>query len=136
MNIFLYNSSPVPIRMVHVARIETEKHTSDIRQINDDDLALLGIPASNKPRYISVVRKISLNALCETPVLVSAQAAGLIQVVLHQNVAKTMHTCQLMASWMFSRNVHYTPRLPTSAMSMYTFQNIKKLENSQMSQSK
>lgn len=84
-----HHSLPVPILMVNNGKCEAEVNTSDIGQINDQDLTPLVKPTCNEPRCITAARQVVLKAICETSVLVSTQALGLLQVATRKNVDKT-----------------------------------------------
>lgn len=78
--------------MVHEINSEADKNASDIRQSNYQDLAPLVTPTTCDRKYITVTRQVALKEIHETLVLVSTQAAGLIEIIPHENVAKT-HAC-------------------------------------------
>lgn len=74
--------------MVHEAGSAAEEKMSDTRQGVEEDLALLLTPIKYADKYMTVVRQIVLKAMCDTQVLVFTQVAGLIEVIMHENVAK------------------------------------------------
>lgn len=78
--------------MVHEAKSAAKTNPSDIRQFIDQDLVLLVAPIRSKPKYNTVPRQVLLKAMCGIKALVSTQAAVLIAVVPHENVAKN-HAC-------------------------------------------
>lgn len=83
-----YHCPPVPVLMLHEAKSEDEKNSSDIREIIEQDPALLVTTAECEPKNITVARQVDLKAMCETPVLVSIQAAGVIEVNPVADIAK------------------------------------------------
>lgn len=61
---------------------------SGTRQESTEELPPLVTSTWCDPMYITAVRDVVLEAMCETPVLVSAQTADIIKVLLHENVSK------------------------------------------------
>lgn len=82
----------VQILIVHEVKTEAEKDTSNIRQNNYHDQALLVMPTSSEPGYIKITRQEFLRVMHETPVLDSTQAAILIEVNHHEKVDRS-HAC-------------------------------------------
>lgn len=65
------------------------KEKSDNRPSNNEGLALLVTPPEKEPKYITPSRQVVQKALSETSVLFSTQAAGVIPVVPHHNIAQS-----------------------------------------------
>lgn len=74
--------------MVSRAKREAEKISSDTHHINVQHLAPLMSRTRCEPKYITIAQQNILNARCKPPVLVSAQAADLVQVAPHKNLVK------------------------------------------------
>lgn len=60
-NIVPYHFPTVLILVLHEARGEAERNASNIRQINDQDVALLMTRTKCEPKYIKVFRQVVLN---------------------------------------------------------------------------
>lgn len=69
------------ILMVHEAKSETRNKNSGTSQEVETDLAIKGTPFSCKPYSVTVAQELVLKPKCNTPVLVSTEVAGLINVV-------------------------------------------------------
>lgn len=78
-------SPPLPILMVQEGETDTNKNNTETRQGNEQKLALLVTPNICERKSIAVVRKVVLRATSETTVLVSTQAAGIMDVILCSN---------------------------------------------------
>lgn len=74
--------------MVYEADNEAEKNALDICHANDQDMALLVTPTNCDPKIITVAWQVVFKAMYERPILVFTQAASLIEVIRHGNVAK------------------------------------------------
>lgn len=84
-----HHCPPVSILIVHEARSAIEKKEDlRIRQEVEEDLELFVTPTCCDPKNITVAQRVELEAVCETPVLVSTKAAGLIKVFSHEKIAK------------------------------------------------
>lgn len=86
--IMLHLSPPVPNLMVDEANSGPKKSRLDSRQLIDQDPAVLVTPISGRPNYISAARQVVPTAMLKRSDLVSTQAAGLVEVDSHENVAK------------------------------------------------
>lgn len=82
-----YHSPPRKSPYIHEANSKAAKNKSDIRQYFEQGRELLVKPTNGVPQNIRVARQVVKNAMSETTVLVSSQAAGLIVVNNHLNVA-------------------------------------------------
>lgn len=78
----------VPIVMVYEARSTAENVKSNNFKENEKDLEVFVARTLSDHKNITVARQVVLNAMCETPVLVSTKVATLIQRVLHEILAK------------------------------------------------
>lgn len=74
--------------MIHDARSAAEKSKSDIHQYNTNDFEMIVTLIESESKTITVTQKAVLKALLHTTVLVSAKAAGLREVISHENVTK------------------------------------------------
>lgn len=86
--IFPHHSSTVLILMTHEAQSAVEKSRSDTCQEQGKDLILSVAPIQSDPTSIPAARQVVLKAMCEMPVLVCSQAAGLIEIILHKNLGQ------------------------------------------------
>lgn len=84
-----YHSPTVCITMVHKTHGTAMKSRPDIRQYNTENLNLLVIPIESDRSTIAVARNVVLKAKHETLLLLSRQAASLIEVFAHKTLAKT-----------------------------------------------
>lgn len=87
-----YRSQPVPILMRHEAMRTAKDEKAHSRQKDTKRLALLMTPSRFERQNITVVRQVVLKAMLETSVLTSTQAAGLMNMIFHENLAKN-RTC-------------------------------------------
>lgn len=100
--IVLHHSPLILILMVCKAKSETKNNDTEKRQRNEEELTLLGTPISDEPNCITVARQVVLTAIREIPVVVFIKAAGPIEVVPHDSVAKN-HICMTArASWTYT----------------------------------
>lgn len=90
--IIRYYSPAVSILMVNNDGIEAEMKESGTWQEVTEDLTLLETITRCDPKFITVSRQWLLNAMCEKPVSVSIQVAGLIEVINNEIVAEN-HAC-------------------------------------------
>lgn len=88
----LRHSPTVPTLTVHEAERKTKKNNTETRQENEEALALLVTTIRCESKSMTFVRHVVLKATCDTPLLGFPQAASLIQILPHGNVAKT-HAC-------------------------------------------
>lgn len=75
--------------MVHDAKRASEEDKSDSRQEIDADLTLFLTPIQGNHKKIVFTRKVLLNDMCETLLLVSTNAFGVMLVAPNKNVWKT-----------------------------------------------
>lgn len=69
--------------MVHTAGSEAEMRKSGCSQEVSEDFILLVKPTRCDTNYITVAQQVTIKLMCETPVLASTQAVGLIEVIPH-----------------------------------------------------
>lgn len=74
--------------MVHEEKSEDKKKTLDIHQLIKKDPALFTTPTEGEPKNITVALQLVLKRVYKTSVLVSSEAAGLIVVNYHPNIAE------------------------------------------------
>lgn len=121
--------------MIQETQRETEKkEASDIRQSNTEDLPLLVTTTESDPKQITVARWVVLKTKCETSVLVSTQAAGLIEVVIHESAAKIHAYMAKRKLWTCTQDVHYTLPSPISIGLKYTYRSTRRRMKSQIRQ--
>lgn len=85
--IVLHHSAPTHIQMVYEARNEAKSDKLDSRLEGGRDFALFLTPIRCEFRATTIARLVVLKAMGEAPVLVSTQAADLVEVVCHEKVA-------------------------------------------------
>lgn len=84
-----YHSAPVSMLMVYEAEFKVETYVPYIRQIYDLESVMSVVFISCKQKYVTIALQIVLKAICETSVLVSIQATGLIIILCHDIVSNT-----------------------------------------------
>lgn len=67
--------------MVQEAKSAAEGGKPDSSQDVESNLALFVAPTAVDPKSVTVTRQVVLEEVCETPVLVSIKAVGLITVI-------------------------------------------------------
>lgn len=85
--------------MVQEAGSAAENDKSDTLQKVTERLALLVTPIRCDSKYITVARQVVLKVLCETPVLISTQVAGVREAIPQENVNKN-HACMTAKGFM------------------------------------
>lgn len=78
--------------MIRKAKSNVEEIAPHNRQEIDEVLALFLTAVLGDHKNMKVAQHVVVNALCETPVLVATNAAGLFAVSQHKSVAKS-HAC-------------------------------------------
>lgn len=87
-----HHSLREPTLMAHKNWSAAQKSKPDICQYITGDSAMLVMFIQRERRIVTEGHQIVLKAMCETPMLVSRQVAGLKEVLSHENVAET-HAC-------------------------------------------
>lgn len=80
--------------MVLEAKIKAEQNRSVGRQFIDQHPARFVKPINDELKNITVSRQVVLKAMSETSVLVSRKKVGVVEAVLHENVARG-HACMM-----------------------------------------
>lgn len=76
------------MQMVHENRSARKKNMSDIRQYNTRDLETSVSPVESDTETITVAGQVLLKAICETTLLISTRASGLLKAIFNESVAR------------------------------------------------
>lgn len=83
-----YYSQPLQTLMVQKAGIASKNYKSNTHQESTERLAQFMMPTRCSHRNITAARRVVLKAMCQTPVLISIQLAGLIEMILYERVVR------------------------------------------------
>lgn len=80
--------------MIHKVESAARNYKSDACRAVPKGWALITLPTRCEPKYITVARQIVPAAMCETPFLVSTQAADITAMIPYEDAAKR-HACSM-----------------------------------------
>lgn len=87
-NVIPHHSRPVPILTAHEAGGDTKNNNTETCQEFEEKTALLKTPISCNRKFVTVARQVKLRKVRDTTVLVSAQEAGIIELIPDGDVAR------------------------------------------------